>query len=1612
MKPLKNSILLLICSFFFVPLLYSQTDGRENNGIGVYESNSQIPGYRDTLRVRGQLLPMPDRINYPRLSNLTVDGYDGPEINAFTQDFTGDFQPSNWQFDGDGGDGSVNTSGAPGSITLFGSDNGSNSQNNTTYCITIPGSSSGSVRFTWNYDTNDSDGPQWDPFGFAVNGAVTQLTDNNGPDQQSGQFSVGVNPGDVICFVANSVDQLFGRSETVIQGFSFQPVTEVVFTTSDTWTAPGGVTEITAEAWGGGGGGATNAGNTGLGGGGGGAYASSTISVTPGATYNITIGSGGIPGLDGGATEFEDGSQLSAEGGSSGNDSDGGAGGLASASNGDVTFSGGNGGNGRSFGNQNGRNGGGGGGSAFTTVNGEDGENGTNGSPGAGGDGTGPGGDGGDRNTIDGENGQEPGGGGGGGAQNTTSGSGANGRMIIRYIVPVQPDPTLTTISAAPASLPADGSSASAITVQTFDEDGNEILFGGASITLSTTTGSLSGVTDNGDGTYSAILTAPSIPGTATISGTLNGDPITDTAVVLITDSTPALSYYPGGIDNTDLELWLDAEDTGTLALSVNEVIQWNDKSGNSNHGFQSNSSERPAFLQNIQNSRPVLRFEAGDFLATNYSPSNLDNGVAVTIALNSTGSGERAYFGSFENPRLYIQNRESDLQTGFGNDWIRQGVHPDDEFISSGFHSNGSLSRGFVNGNLLHSYNSTFSGSNSNLLEIGSVSGLAGRNFTGDFGEVIFYSNQINDTQRLLVENYIGAKWGIDLDPSTRRFVAPAEFDHQLAGIGRISSTDLVTATVYTSGGLGIEATTDPSGFLNSDDNFILFAHNNENDLSSDLISSSSNTYEKLSRAWFVEKTVTGNEGGIEFYFDPVQYGLAAPQSGDSFVLIYHPTNPDFPVSTSQIYEGIDTLDGSLVRFTIQSGEIENGYYTIGRFLQVNTFFSRQSGDFDDPASWSFEGHSGAIAGPVPGEESVIIIGGSGSSDHVISLTDNVLLNNAGSLTVTDTGNGAGNFQLGTFVLSGTGTFALQDGATLGIGSPDGITSDGTAGNIQVDNSSFSQQSNYIYNGTGNQQTGSGLPQEVNNLTISNADTVFTLQSIRVNGTLNLDQGFFLIDSGLSIIANTKNVLSGELIFRRVLDGQPGYRLVSSPVASTFGNLFSNILTQGFTGASLAGDLQPNILWYDETFPGTDNQRWRAPVSSTNNIQPGLGYYIYLFGDVTGDNRYNNPLPDTLIVNGLENEGTGDQIDLNVTYTAEADTGWNLVGNPYGSAIDWEHPSWVKTNIDPSIYIWNPDTNQYLTWNGSTGDIPNGVIAPLQGFWVKANSENPELILHQDAKTFGGTFVGKSTQRAEEPKISLQAYHTRSLQSTAHFIFSESGSYNLDPNDAYKLLPPPEVSSYLEVYSRTNKGQRLAINTIPRRFGSVIEIPFEINAYSEGFPVTEDIWLNVSDFRDIPMEWDVSIMNHQTGESIDLRKQNTIKVSMQHLEQEADSSQKHMTGYQVVTLDPGSHIQFTLIIDPGADAGDLPDTFELKQNFPNPFNPSTTFRFNLPVESDVNIDIYDVLGRKVATLVDETLSAGSYERIWDASDLSSGVYIARMVTINGVHIKKLSLIK
>ena len=94
-----------------------------------------------------------------------------------------------------------------------------------------------------------------------------------------------------------------------------------------------------------------------------------------------------------------------------------------------------------------------------------------------------------------------------------------------------------------------------------------------------------------------------------------------------------------------------------------------------------------------------------------------------------------------------------------------------------------------------------------------------------------------------------------------------------------------------------------------------------------------------------------------------------------------------------------------------------------------------------------------------------------------------------------------------------------------------------------------------------------------------------------------------------------------------------------------------------------------------------------------------------------------------------------------------------------------------------------------------------------------------------------------------------------------------------------------------------------------------------------------------------------------------------------------------------------------------------VPESFSLFQNYPNPFNPSTKIKFDIPETVkrktlDVKLIIYNILGREIQTLVNESLKPGSYEVTFDGSNLPSGVYFYKLIAGNYVETKKMLMIK
>ena len=86
--------------------------------------------------------------------------------------------------------------------------------------------------------------------------------------------------------------------------------------------------------------------------------------------------------------------------------------------------------------------------------------------------------------------------------------------------------------------------------------------------------------------------------------------------------------------------------------------------------------------------------------------------------------------------------------------------------------------------------------------------------------------------------------------------------------------------------------------------------------------------------------------------------------------------------------------------------------------------------------------------------------------------------------------------------------------------------------------------------------------------------------------------------------------------------------------------------------------------------------------------------------------------------------------------------------------------------------------------------------------------------------------------------------------------------------------------------------------------------------------------------------------------------------------------------------------------------------TFELKQNYPNPFNPTTSIEFSLPNNGNVQLTVYDALGREAAFTDFGSMSAGSHSVEYDAAELSSGVYYYKLDFNGQSQIKKMMLVK
>jgi len=249
-------------------------------------------------------------------------------------------------------------------------------------------------------------------------------------------------------------------------------------------------------------------------------------------------------------------------------------------------------------------------------------------------------------------------------------------------------------------------------------------------------------------------------------------------------------------------------------------------------------------------------------------------------------------------------------------------------------------------------------------------------------------------------------------------------------------------------------------------------------------------------------------------------------------------------------------------------------------------------------------------------------------------------------------------------------------------------------------------------------------------------------------------------------------------------ISGDEGWRFLASAFDSTtYDTLLTGLWTQGFTGATGGTNPTSNVqVWSEST------QSFQSISAATNIPEAGNGFVIYVYDD-DDFNGSGDGFPKSLVAEGKDRSGT---ISPAVTYTDtgnSADDGWNLLGNPFTAVIDWDASSgWASSNIDGTFYVWSDSADSgaggYLDWNGSTGTLPNGLIAPGQAFWVKASAASPSLSLTDDVRSSSiGVFY--KTKVIPELRFMLSS---NGITNQAIVMFSDQASEQNDRLDAYEL--------------------------------------------------------------------------------------------------------------------------------------------------------------------------------------------------------------------------------
>jgi len=502
---------------------------------------------------------------------------------------------------------------------------------------------------------------------------------------------------------------------------------------------------------------------------------------------------------------------------------------------------------------------------------------------------------------------------------------------------------------------------------------------------------------------------------------------------------------------------------------------------------------------------------------------------------------------------------------------------------------------------------------------------------------------------------------------------------------------------------------------------------------------------------------------------------------------------------------------------------------------------------------------------------------------------------------------------------------------------------------------------------------------------------------------------------------------------------GNAGWRMLSIPVSgATVADLAAQNQVQGIAGiADFYGEDAPEGIESDDPNIFTSYETgWNAPDNVTDVLENGKGLLWYFYNN---DQGVSTPLPFTLTA-------TGESPDSDVTTSLHTSTetvddgeggtvsvAFNLLGNPFAADLDITNiAAWVDGgSLNSSIVqVWKNDEAGWQEGFGHQGEwvlVGGGnndnKVAAWQGFMVE-NSDATSIEFPASARTDGATFLKEQKLVQKRLVFTLEGENTEAglrTRDAANLVFDERAEEGWDLLDATQLTPLAGNYATLSFVGDVNGQQVLKVQeSRPAALEGRFEIPMAFNAYN----MNGDFTIRWDGLPDLPSEWQLTLKDLHTGQSVNLREAADYTFGYENTE---NVQPKKSTGsddglYQITPLvlsdedseDDDARFIFTVDSEPLSSEipGDVPIELELAQNYPNPFNPSTVIRYTVPEQAHIRLTIYDMLGREISVLVNEQQGPGSYDVTWDGTDFTSGMYLYRLEAGSKSMTRRMTLIK